>query len=348
MNFTRTAVLLAAMTALFLLVGGALGGQTGMVMALAVAVATNLFAWWNSDRMALAANDAREVDEQQAPELYALVRDLAARAEIPMPRVYVIDADQPNAFATGRDPDHAAVAVHTGLIHMLTREELSGVIAHELAHIKHRDTLTMTISATLAGAISSIAHWGMFFGGGRRNGLGIIGTLALAILAPIAAAIVQMAVSRSREYVADESGARICGNPLWLAQALAKISRCAQAIPNERAEANPAMAHLFIVNPLSGRGMDNLFSTHPNVDNRIAALEDLAQRMNIAPSSADAAAWAPFRDDFAQQSYPTGSAWGRARPQDGGILSGGRLLPWRRGGDRGTAGDTHGKRGPWG
>src|SRR4051812_47207445 len=233
MNFMRTAVLLAAMTALFLLVGAALGGRIGMLMALVFAVGANIFAWWNSDRMALAANDAREVDERQAPELYALVRELAARAQIPTPRVYVIDSDQPNAFATGRDPQHAAVAVHTGLISMLTREELSGVLAHELAHIKNRDTLTMTISATLAGAISSIAHWGMFFGGGRRNGLGVIGTLALAILAPIAAMIVQMAVSRSREYVADEAGAQICGNPHWLARALAKISRGAEAIPNE-------------------------------------------------------------------------------------------------------------------
>ena len=346
MNFMRTAVLLAAMTALFLLVGGALGGRTGMLMALVFAVGTNLFAWWNSDRMALAANDAREVDERQAPELYALVRELAARAQIPTPRVYVIDSDQPNAFATGRDPQHAAVAVHTGLISMLTREELSGVLAHELAHIKNRDTLTMTISATLAGAISSIAHWGMFFGGGRRNGLGVIGTLALAILAPIAAMIVQMAVSRSREYVADEAGAQICGNPHFLARALAKISRGAEAIPNERAEANPAMAHLFIVNPLSGRGVDNLFSTHPNVENRIAALEELARRMNIAPGSGSAAgSWSPFRDDYAQQSYPAGSAWGRARPQDGGFLSGGGISPWRRGGDRGTG---ERRRGPWG
>ena len=351
MNFMRTAVLLAAMTALFLLVGAALGGRTGMLMALVFALATNLFAWWNSDRMALAANDAQEVDEQQAPELHALVRELAARAQIPMPRVYVIDSDQPNAFATGRDPEHAAVAVHTGLIHMLSREELSGVIAHELAHIKHRDTLTMTISATLAGAISSIAHWGMFFGGGRRNnGLGVIGTLALAILAPLAAMIVQMAVSRSREYVADEAGAQICGNPHWLARALEKISRGAEAIPNERAEANPAMAHLFIVNPLSGRGVDNLFSTHPNVENRIAALEELAQRMNIGPGGASAPeGWSPFREDFAQASYPAGSAWGRARPhqqgRDGGFLSGGGLSPWRRGGDRGTGGR---RRGPWG
>lgn len=349
MNFMRTAVLLAAMTALFLVVGAMLGGRTGMLMALVFATGTNIFAWWTSDRMALAANDAQEVDERQAPELHALVRELSARAQIPMPRVYLIESDQPNAFATGRDPEHAAVAVHTGLIHMLTREELAGVLAHELAHIKNRDTLTMTISATLAGAISSIAHWGMFFGGDRRNGPGVIGTLALAILAPIAAGIVQMAVSRSREYVADAAGGEICGNPRWLARALAKISAGAQAIPNARAEANPAMAHLFIVNPLSGRGVDNLFSTHPNVENRIAALEELAQRMNIAPEAGvGAGAWSPFRDDFAQASTPARSAWGRARPHDGGFLSGGGLSPWRRGGDRGTGGESRGRRGPWG
>lgn len=347
MNFMRTAVLLAAMTALFLLVGAALGGRAGMMLAFVFALGTNLFAWWNSDRMALAANDAQEIDEAQAPDLFRLVRELATRAGLPMPRVYLIDSDQPNAFATGRNPENAAVAVHTGLIRMLSREELAGVLAHELAHIRHRDTLTMTIAATLAGAISSIAHWGMFFGGGRReHGLGIIGSLALAILAPIAAMIVQMAVSRSREYVADRTGAEICGNPLWLASALAKISRGAEAIPNERAEANPAMAHLFIVNPLHGSGVDNLFSTHPNVENRIAALEELARTMNVSPGSGGPGAeWSPFRDDFSGPAYPGGSAWGRARPQGGGFLSGEGISPWRRGSDRDTGGR---RRGPWG
>ena len=344
MNFMRTAMLLAAMTALFLVVGAALGGQAGMAIAFVFALGTNVFAWWNSDRMALAANDAHEVDESQAPDLVRLVRDLAARAQLPMPRVYVIDSDQPNAFATGRDPEHAAVAVNTGLMQMLTREELAGVIAHELAHIKHRDTLTMTVTATLAGAISSIAQWGLFFGGGRRdNGLGIIGTIALAILAPIAAMIVQMAVSRSREYVADRSGAEICGNPHWLANALAKISQGAAAIPNERAEANPAMAHMFIVNPLNGSGVDNLFSTHPNVENRIAALEQLAREMNVAPTRGGGA-WEPFRDE-APASYPQGSAWGRAR---GGFLSGRGISPWQRRGDRDTRRDDENRRGPWG
>ncbi|MDB5651558.1 MAG: peptidase Ste24p [Hyphomicrobiales bacterium] len=348
MNFMRTAVLLAAMTALFLVVGAALGGRGGMMIALIFALGTNLFAWWNSDRMALAANDAHEISEAEAPDLFVLVRELAARAQIPMPRVYVIDSDQPNAFATGRDPAHGALAVHTGLLRMLTREELAGVLSHELGHIKNRDTLTMTITATLAGAISSIAHWGMFFGGNRRdNGLGVIGTLALAILAPIAAMIVQMAVSRSREYVADREGAQICGNPLWLASALAKISQGAAAIPNERAEANPAMAHLFIVNPLQGSGVDNLFSTHPNVENRIAALEELARQMNIGsgvpPSSG--AGWAPFRDDTPPANATAGSAWGRAR---GGFMAGEGISPWRRGADRDTGKGNEQRRGPWG
>lgn len=346
MNFMRTAVLLAAMTALFVLVGAALGGQSGMAIALVFALGTNLFAWWNSDRMALASNDAREVTEAEAPDLHALVRQLAQRAQLPMPRVYVVDSDQPNAFATGRNPENAAVAVNTGLVRMLTREELAGVIAHELAHIKHRDTLTMTITATLAGAISSIAQWGMFFGGRRDNGLGIIGSIALAVLAPLAAMIVQMAVSRSREYVADRSGAEICGNPHWLADALAKISQGAAAIPNERAEANPAMAHMFIVNPLNGSGVDNLFSTHPNVENRIAALQELARQMNIAPSASARGGWAPFQDDFvAGSSYPAGSAWGRAK---GGFLKGEGISPWRKGGDRDTGRTGPGRRGPWG
>jgi heat shock protein HtpX len=346
MNFMRTAVLLAAMTALFLVVGAALGGRGGMMIALIFAIGTNVFAWWNSDRMVLAANDAREIGEAQAPDLYALVRDLAARAQIPMPRVFVIDSDQPNAFATGRDPAHGALAVNTGLLQMLTREELAGVLAHELGHIKNRDTLTMTVTATLAGAISSIAQWGMFFGGNRReNGLGVIGTIALAILAPIAAMIVQMAVSRGREYVADRAGAEICGNPLWLATALAKISQGAAAIPNERAEANPAMAHMFIVNPLHGTGVDNLFSTHPNVENRIAALEELAHQMNIAPSSpGSGAGWAPFRDEGPSGPLP-GTAWGRAR---GGFLSGEGISPWRGNADRDTRRDNGQRRGPWG
>ncbi|HEV2574024.1 zinc metalloprotease HtpX [Methylocella sp. CPCC 101449] len=282
MNIMRTAILLAAMTAIFVVVGALMGGRTGMMIALAIAAATNLYALWNSDRMALASTNAHEVDATMAPDLVNMVHGLAQRAGLPPPRVYVIEDPQPNAFATGRNPENSAVAVHTGLLNMLSREELSGVIAHELAHIKHRDTLTMTVTATLAGAISSIAQWGLFFGGNRNNnGLGIIGSIALMILAPLAAMIVQMAISRSREYEADRLGAEICGNPRWLASALAKISGAAERIPNEAAEANPALAHMFIVNPLIGQGMDNLFSTHPNVENRIAALEDLAQRMGL-------------------------------------------------------------------
>ncbi len=280
MNMMRTALLLAAMTALFVVVGGLLGGQSGMMIALLIAVGTNLFAWWNSDKMALAASGAQEVDATSAPELVAMVAELAGRAGLPMPRVYVIENEQPNAFATGRDPEHAAVAVHTGLINMLNRDEIAGVIAHELAHIKNRDTLTMTITASLAGAISSIAHWGMFMGGNReRGGLGVVGSIAVAILAPMAAMVVQMAVSRGREYEADRAGAQISGQPLALASALAKISGGVAHIPNENAEAHPAMAHMFIINPLTGGGMDNLFSTHPNVENRIAALQQLANEM---------------------------------------------------------------------
>jgi heat shock protein HtpX len=332
LNMMRTAVLLAAMTALFLLVGAALGGRAGMLLALAFAIATNAFAWWNSDRMALAATDAQEVDARSAPELVDLIAGLARNAGLPMPRVYLIHSDQPNAFATGRNPENAAVAVNTGLMQMLTREELSGVIAHELAHIRNRDTLTMTITATLAGAISSIAHWGIFFGGRRDNGPGVIGSIAIAILAPMAAMVVQMAVSRSREYEADALGARICGNPHWLARALAKISEGAAVIPNEQAEAHPAMAHMFIVNPLSGRGMDNLFSTHPNVENRIAALEQLAAQMGIVdrPSAARTGGWAPFRNEPQREAGP-------------GFLGGSGISsdsPW---GHRGAT-----RRGPWG
>jgi len=290
MNYMRTAILIAVMTAIFMAIGAMIGGQTGMLLALAFAAATNLYAFWNSDKLALQSNGAYEVDANTAAELVQMVAELAQRAQMPMPRVYVVESDQPNAFATGRNPENGAVAVNTGLVQMLSREELAGVIAHELAHIKNRDTLTMTITATLAGAISSIATYGAMMGGNRNNnGLGAIGSIALAVLAPLAAGIVQMAISRSREYVADQMGGEICGNPNWLASALAKISGMAQQIPNENAEANPAMAHMFIVNPLSGQGMDNLFSTHPNVENRIAALEQQSYAMGIGGSWQDVA-----------------------------------------------------------
>jgi heat shock protein HtpX len=239
--------------------------------------------------MVLSMYGAREVDERAAPELYGLVRQLATAAGLPMPRVFIMDNPQPNAFATGRNPEHAAVAVTTGLLQRLNHEELAGVLAHELGHIKHRDTLTMTITATLAGAISMLANFGFYFGGGSRNSnnsLGPIGGLALIILAPLAAALVQFGISRGREYEADRIGAEISGRPLSLASALRKISSAAEQIPNETAERNPASAHLFIVNPLSGARMDNLFSTHPNVENRIERLNAMAQTMSDSARSA--------------------------------------------------------------
>jgi len=283
MNFMRTAVLLAGLTALFMGVGFLIGGQTGALIALVVAGGMNLLAYWNSDRMVLSMHGAQEVDHSTAPDLVGLVAQLAERAGLPMPRVYVMDNPQPNAFATGRNPENSAVAVTTGLMQHMNREELAGVIAHELAHIRNRDTLIMTITATIAGAISMIAQFGMFFGGGHRDnnhgGLGVIGSLAMMILAPIAAMLVQMAISRTREYAADNLGAQIAGRPEWLASALSKLDAAAHAIPNGDAERNPATAHMFIVNPLSGQGMDNLFSTHPSTENRIAALAELAREM---------------------------------------------------------------------
>jgi heat shock protein HtpX len=277
MNYVKTAILLAGLTALFMGVGYLIGGSGGATIALVIAAATNLFAYWNSDRMVLSMHGAHEVDARSAPDLVRLVGDLAGRAGLPMPKVYLMDNPQPNAFATGRDPEHAAVAVTTGLLQMLSREELAGVIAHELAHVRNRDTLIMTVTATIAGAISMIAQFGMFFGHrDNNNGPGLIGSLAMMILAPLAAMLVQMAISRTREYSADQLGARICGQPMWLASALVKIDGAAHRIPNMDAEHNPATAHLFIINPLSGRGMDNLFATHPSTENRVHELQRLA------------------------------------------------------------------------
>jgi heat shock protein HtpX len=281
MSYFRTAILLAALTALFMGIGYLLGGQAGMVIALLVAGGMNLFAYWNSDKMVLSMYGARQVDARSAPELYALVERLAAAAGLPMPKVYVMENPQPNAFATGRNPEHAAVAVTTGLLNTVGRDELTGVIAHELGHIKNRDTLLMTITATIAGAVSMLANFG-FVLGGRGNGnnnIGFVGTLALLILGPLAAGLVQMAISRTREYEADKAGAEISRRPLSLASALQKIAGAAKHIPNMPAERNPASAHLFIVNPLSGARMDNLFSTHPNVENRVARLQEMAREM---------------------------------------------------------------------
>jgi heat shock protein HtpX len=304
MNYVRTAMLLAGLTALFMGVGYLIGGSGGAMIALVVAAGMNLFTYWNSDRMVLSSFGAQEVDARTAPDLYRLVQELSVRAGLPMPRVYIIDSPQPNAFATGRDPEHAAVAVNTGLLNTLSREEAAGVIAHELAHIKNRDTLIMTITATIAGAISMLAQFGMFFGGNRNNnGTGIIGTLAMVILAPIAAMLVQMAISRTREYAADRMGAEIVGEPRYLASALAKLDNAAHAIPNEQAESNPATAHMFIVNPLSGSRMDNLFSTHPATENRIAALEQLAAQMGRGGSTQP-----PSR-----QTVPAHGPWGGQR-----------------------------------
>jgi len=285
MNYVKTGLLLAALTALFGVVGYLLGGPNGMLIALGIAVATNLFAYWNSDKLALAAHGAVEVDERTAPELVGMVRDLSARAGLPMPRVYLIDNPQPNAFATGRNPENAAVAATTGILQMLTYEELAGVMAHELAHIKNRDTLIMTVSATVAGAISTLAQFGFLFGGRDGERPNPLVMIAMAILAPLAAMIIQMAISRSREYEADRVGAEICGQPLWLASALAKIANGVAHTPNIEAERHPATAHLFIINPLSGHGMDNLFSTHPATENRVAALQELARHFGRSPAS---------------------------------------------------------------
>ncbi|MCT8999321.1 zinc metalloprotease HtpX [Chelativorans intermedius] len=314
MNMIRTAMLLAFMTALFMGVGYLVGGTGGMMIALVIAAGMNLFSYWNADKMVLRMHHAREVDERSAPELYRMVRGLAANAGLPMPRVYIIDNPQPNAFATGRNPQNAAVAATTGLLERLTPEEVAGVMAHELAHIQNRDTLTMTITATLAGAISMLGNFALFFGGGRNNNnpLGIVGVLVAMIVAPLAAMLVQMAISRTREYAADRRGAEICGQPLWLASALAKIARSARQVVNPDAERNPATAHMFIVNPLSGQNMDNLFSTHPNTENRIAALQAMARQV--------------------------GAADARPRPTQG---------PWDGGSTAGPWGGAGGRGGPW-
>lgn len=275
-GYFKTALLMAAMTALFMGIGAMIGGAGGAVIALAVAAAMNVFAWWNSDKAVLRMHGAREVDEASAPDLVRMVHGLADRAGMPRPRVYVIETDQPNAFATGRNPANAAVAATTGLLRSLSREEIAGVMAHELAHIRNHDTAIMTVTATFAGAISMLANFALFFGGDRDRPGGFLGTLALMILAPLAATLVQMAISRSREYEADRVGAEISGQPMALASALERIQGLASRIDNHRAERNPATAHMFIINPLHAHTHDRLFATHPSTANRVAALRTMA------------------------------------------------------------------------
>ncbi|MBO6554333.1 MAG: zinc metalloprotease HtpX [Roseitalea sp.] len=321
MNMIKTAMLIAFMTALFMGIGYLIGGTGGMMIAFAIAVVMNGFSYWNADKMVLRMNGAVEVDERSAPEYYGMVRDLAANAGLPMPKVYIINQEQPNAFATGRNPENAAVAATTGLLDQLTPEEVAGVMAHELAHIQNRDTLIMTITATLAGAISMLGNFALFFGSGRDNNnpLGIVGVLIAMIVAPFAAMIVQMAISRTREYSADRRGAEICGRPDWLASALAKIAQAAGRSVNVPAERNPATAHMFIINPLNGQRADSLFSTHPDTQNRIDAL--------MAMTDAGGPPARPHRPEPAPRRTSgvpgTGNRWGRSH--DGSDGNGG---PW--------------------
>ena len=319
-GYARTAVLMAGMVALFAGIGFLLGGRQGMVVAFLFGVGTNLFAWWNSDSMVLRMHNAQPIGPHEEPRLHAMVAALAARAGLPMPALYLIHEDQPNAFATGRSPGHSAVAVTTGLLAMMPEEEVAGVVAHELAHIRNRDTLIMTVAASLAGAIGVLAQFGGLFGHRNRNSpLGGIGGLLAIVVAPLAAMVVQMAVSRSREYEADRLGAVIAGSPIGLARALQRLEAGRHAIPNGAAEANPGTAHLFIVNPLSGTGMDNLFSTHPSTENRVRALMEMGGSMG-GPVSGFPGAFT----GGSTGSYPPGPAPG----------------PW--------TGGTPRRRGPWG
>ncbi|MXR36566.1 zinc metalloprotease HtpX [Craterilacuibacter sinensis] len=278
-NWLKTTLLMAAIIALFGMIGALLGGKSGMLLALMLGGAMNFYAWWNSDQAVLRMYNAQEVDANSAPEFYGMVAELAARAQMPMPRVYVIHEDQPNAFATGRDPEHAAVAATTGIMRVLDYRELRGVMAHELAHVRHRDTLISTLSASMAGAISALANFALFFGGRNSEGRAVnpLAAMLLALLAPLAASLIQMAISRSREFDADQGGAEISGDPLALAAALAKIEHVARGIPLPLAEAHPETAQMMIINPLSGMGMDSLFRTHPLTEERIARLNAMAR-----------------------------------------------------------------------
>ena len=279
MNTLKTTFLLALLTVLLVLAGGAIGGRGGMTIALVMAAVMNLVSFWFSDKIVLAMYGAKQVTEADHPEFYGMVRQLAAQAGLPMPKVYIISSDTPNAFATGRNPEHAAVAATTGILRILSREELMGVMAHELSHVKHRDILISSIAATVAGAITylaQMAQWAALFGGGRdrdEEGGGLLGTLVMAIVAPLAAMLIQMAISRSREYEADKGGALLTGNPLYLANALRKLETANRQIPMEGA--SPASAHMFIVNPLTGGGIMSLFSTHPPMEERIRRLESM-------------------------------------------------------------------------
>ncbi|HEV7455369.1 MAG TPA: zinc metalloprotease HtpX [Roseococcus sp.] len=310
----KTFILLAGMTALFLAVGFLVGGQAGAMIALLVAGGMNLFAWWGSDGMVLRMHNAQPVTPQEAPQLYAMTERLAQRAGIPMPALYIIHEDQPNAFATGRSPEKGVVALNTGLLNMMSEQEVAGVIAHEMAHIKNRDTLIMAVTASIAGAIGFLAQFGFMMGGNRdgRSPFGVIGMILLMILGPIAAMVVQMAISRSREYEADAEGARICGDPAWLANGLAQLERYKQGRVNQAAEANPATAHMFIINPLSGFRIDGLFSTHPPTEERIARL--MAMRGTGGGAGVAPGGWA-------KPASVGGSPWGQA-PQ--------RRNPWAR------------------
>jgi heat shock protein HtpX len=312
-NTLRTGLLLAVLTAIFMGVGYVIGGTTGMVIAFIVAAGMNLAGYWNADKLVLATQHAEPIEVARAPDLYRTVGELARRAGLPMPRLYLIHSDQPNAFATGRNPENAAVAVSAGLLRQLRPNEVAAVIAHELAHIKHRDTLTMTITATFAGAIAMLAQFGFFFGGGRNNNspFGWVGALAAMLVAPLAAAMVQMAVSRTREYEADRGGAEISGEPLALASALRKIEGLAQRVPNLAARENPAMAHLYIINPLAGASGDNLFATHPSTANRIAALNRIAAEMGGSGPGA-----MPWREEVATAPDYVRAGWRVPRTGD--------------------------------
>lgn len=314
-SYFKTAILLAGLTALFMGAGFLLAGEAGMLIALALAAAMNLFAWWNSGSTVLRYYKAQEVAPSHS--LHRIVAELVARDGMPMPKVYLIENPQPNAFATGRGPNNASVAATSGLLQLMNEREVAGVMAHELAHVKNRDTLIMTVTATLAGALSMLANFALFFGGNRNNPLGIVGVLAMMILAPLAAMLVQMAISRTREYEADRGGAEICGNPDWLADALEKLESGAQRIDNHAAENNPATAHMFIINPLHANKRDKLFSTHPNTANRVAKLREMCGNSTVSSVVTPAGPQGPW------------SSRGSAKPGRGSVPgAGSRRGPW--------------------